>query len=118
MCYLGHSPRLGVNRTARVTVTDNDDPQGVLSFRNPRVTVYENVTSRIVELGIRRTKGTFGDVSVLVRTVGGGERWSPTLQSLKDAIAAKRGEKNATVGLDYVELSRRVNFPVSLSYWF
>ena len=115
MFFLGHSPRLGVNRTVRVTVRDNDDPQGVLSFRNARVTVPENVTSRIVELEIQRTKGTFGDVSVLVRTVGGGERWSPTLQSLKDAIAAKRGEKNATVGLDYVELSTRVNFPVSLS---
>jgi len=68
----------------------------------------------MVELEIQRTKGTFGDVSVLVRTVGGGERWSPTLQSLKEAIAGKGGEKNATVGLDYVELSQRVDFPVSV----
>lgn len=115
----GGSPRLGLNKTARITIKDNDDPQGVLSFRNTRITVPENATSgksRMVELDIQRTKGTFGDVSVLVRTVGGGERWSPILQSLKVAIAGKSGEKNATVGFDYVELSRRVNFPVSFSF--
>lgn len=115
--FSGHSPRLGLNRTARITIKDNDDPQGVFSFRNPRVTVPENATSgnsRVVELEIQRTKGTFGAVSVLVRSVGGGERWSPTLQSLKEAIAGKGGEKNATAGPDYVELSTRVNFPVRL----
>ena len=113
----GGSPRLDVNRTARVTIRDNDDPQGVLSFRTTRITVPENATSgksRIVELDVQRTKGTFGDVSVVVRTVGGGERWSPTLQSLQNAIAAKKGEKNATIGTDYVELSTRVTFPVRL----
>lgn len=112
----GGFPRLGVNKTVRITVRDNDDPQGVFSFRNTRITVPENATSgksRMVELEVRRTKGTFGDVSVLVRTVGGGEVWNPTLQSLKDAIAAKKDEKNATAGPDYVPLSTRVNFPVS-----
>ena len=113
----GGSPRLGLNRTARITIKDNDDPQGVLSFRTTLVKVPENATSgksRKVELEVQRTKGTFGDVSVLVRTVGGGERWSPTLQSLKNAIAGKKGEKNATIGTDYVELSTRVTFPVRL----
>jgi len=47
-----------------------------------------------------------------VRTVGGGERWNPTLPSLRNAIAAKKGEKNATIGTDYVELSTRVPFSV------
>ena len=106
-----------MNKTARITVTDNDDPQGLLSFRNPRISVPENATSgnsRMVELEIQRTKGTFGAVSVLVKTVGGGEGLNPTLQSLQAAIAGKGGEKNATVGLDYVELSARVNFPVRL----
>lgn len=114
----GHSPHLGVNRTVRISVTDNDDPQGVFSFRNPRITVPENATSgnsRMVELEIQRTKGTFGAVSVLVRSVGGGEPWNPSLQSLKSAIQGKVGEKNATIGLDYVELSARVNFPVRIS---
>ena len=101
-----------MNSTARITIKDNDDPQGVLSFRNPRITVAENASG--IELEIQRTQGTFGDVSVLVRTVGGGELWSPTMQSLKEAIAGKAGEKNATVGPDYVELSQRVNFPVRL----
>ena len=118
----GGSPRLGVNRTVRVTVRDNDDPQGVFSFRTTRITVPENATSgksRMVELEVQRTKGTFGDVSVLVRTVGGGEHWNPTLPSLKNAIAAKTGEKNATIGTDYVELSTRVTFPVRfVSYRF
>lgn len=103
----------------RITIKDNDDPQGVLSFRTTRITVPENATSgksRKVELEVQRTKGTFGDVSVLVRTVGGGERWSPILQSLKNAIAGKKGEKNATAGADYVELSTRVTFPVRLCF--
>lgn len=107
-----------MNRTVRISVTDNDDPQGVLSFRNPRITVPENATSgnsRMVELEIQRTKGTFGAVSVLVRSVGGGEPWNPSLQSLKSAVQGKGGEKNATIGLDYVELSARVNFPVRIS---
>ncbi|XP_068693739.1 adhesion G-protein coupled receptor V1-like isoform X3 [Montipora foliosa] len=107
-------PRLGVNKTVRITVKDNDDPRGVLSFRNPRVTVPENATSgntRVVELEIQRTKGTLGNVSVLVRTVGGGERWTSNLLSLKEAIARKTGQRNATVGPDYVELDFRVHFP-------
>ena len=102
----------------RISVTDNDDPQGVFSFRNPRITAPENATSgnsRMVELEIQRTKGTFGAVSVLVRSVGGGEQWNPSLQSLKSAIQGKGGEKNATFGRDYVELSTRVNFPVRIS---
>ena len=111
-----------MNRTVRVTVRDNDDPQGVFSFRTTRITVPENATSgksRMVELEVQRTKGTFGDVSVLVRTVGGGEHWNPTLPSLKNAIAAKTREKNATIGTDYVELSTRVTFPVRFgSYRF
>ena len=111
--FPGFSPRLGLNKTVRITIKDNDDPQGVLSFRNPRITVSENA-SRAVELEIQRTQGTFGDVSVLVRTVGGGEGWSPTMQSLKEAIAGKAGERNATAGPDYVQLSQRVNFPVRL----
>ena len=111
--FPGFSPRLCLNRTVRITIKDNDDPQGVLSFRNPRITASEN-SSRAVELEIQRTQGTFGDVSVLVRTVGGGEGWSPTMQSLKEAIAAKTGERNATAGPDYVQLSTRVNFPVRL----
>ena len=103
----------------RITIKDNDDPQGVLSFRTTRVTVPENATSgqtRLVELEVQRTKGTLGDVSVLVRTVGGGEHWSPTLQSLKNAIAGKKGEKNATVGNDYVELSTRATFSVRICF--
>ena len=113
----GDSPRLGLNRTARITIRDNDDPKGVFSFRTTRITVPENATSgnsRIVELEVQRTKGTLGVVSVLVRTVGGGERWNPTLPSLKNAIIAKKGEKNATIGTDYVELSTRLTFPVRL----
>ena len=101
----------------RITVKDNDDPRGVLSFRNPRITVPENATSgntRVVELEIQRTKGTLGDVSVLVRTVGGGESWTSNLLSLKEAIAGKRGQRNATVGPDYAELNDRVDFPVRL----
>ena len=104
-----------MNTTALITVRDNDDPQGVFSFRTTQITVPENATSgksRIVELEVQRTKGTFGIVSVLLRTVGGGEHWNPTLPSLKNAIEAKKGEKNATIGTDYVELSTRLTFPV------
>lgn len=114
-----------MNRTVRITIKDNDDPQGVFSFRTTRITVPENATSgksRMVDLEVQRTKGTFGDVSVLVRTVGGGERWNPALPSLKNAIAAKKGEKNATIGTDYVELSTRVTFSVRfvshLALWY
>ena len=99
-----------------VTVKDNDDPHGLFSFRVTRLSVPENATSgqrRTVELEVQRTKGTIGEVSVLVRTVGGGEPWTPTLNSLKAAVNGKSGEKNATVGLDYVGLSKRVYFPVS-----
>lgn len=99
----------------RIVVKDNDDPQGVFSFREPSVSVPEDATSgntRTVELEIQRTGGTLGNVSVIVRTIGGGEGWSPNLLSLKEAIAGKAGEKNATAGPDYEELEAKVDFAV------
>ncbi|XP_015763361.1 PREDICTED: G-protein coupled receptor 98-like [Acropora digitifera] len=107
------SPRLGLNKTVRIVVKDNDDPHGVFSFRRPSVSVPEDATSgntRTVELEIQRTGGTLGDVSVIVRTIGGGEDWSTNLLSLKEAISGKAGQKNATAGPDYEELEAKINF--------
>ena len=111
----GFSPRLGLNKTVRIVVKDNDDPHGVFSFRRPSVSVPEDATSgntRTVELEIQRTGGTLGNVSVIVRTIGGGEDWSTNLLSLKEAISGKAGQKNATAGPDYEELEAKINFAV------
>ena len=114
--FLGHSPRLGRNLTAKVTVQDDDSPHGILSFRTTKLWASENATNsgpRKVELEVQRTGGTLGQVSVLVRTVGGGEPWMTGSQSLKGAMDKGKLDANATVGRDYSRLRQKLTFSVS-----
>lgn len=114
----GDSPPLGTNTAALVNVKDNDDANGILSFKTTSISVPENATSgntRTVQLTIQRTGGTLGAVSVVVRTVGGGEPWDKDAspKELKDELAKRTKDANATVGNDYDKLEETVNFDVS-----
>ncbi|XP_048584248.1 adhesion G-protein coupled receptor V1 isoform X2 [Nematostella vectensis] len=109
-------PRLGTKLSATVTVQDNDDASGVISFKTTSMRMPENATSgntRVVTLEVQRTRGTLGEVSVLVRSVGGGEGWtsSASPQSLRDQLSQRSQDNNATVGNDYVQLYQIVRFP-------
>lgn len=118
----GHSPRLGANTAALVNVKDNDDANGVFSFKTTSIKVPENATSgntRTVQLTIQRTGGTLGAVSVIVRTIGGGEPWDKDVspKELKDELTKRPKDANATVGNDYNKLEQRVDFNVSIMFF-
>ena len=67
------------------------------------------------------TGGSYGRVSVQVRTVGGGEQWDQfvdmTAGGTNDTIGQVLGNRNpslqATAGQDYQKLERTVEFKVS-----
>ena len=105
--------RLGVNKTSSITIEDDDSPYGVLSFAANSLTVRENVS--VVDVIVSRTGGTYGDVSVLVRTIGGGESWtSGAREDLNDVLRKREKSSIAVIGDDYHSLSRRLTFIVSL----
>ena len=96
---------------------DNDDAKGVLSITAAALVVKEDATSgntRKVDLEIRRSKGTIGAVTVLVRSVGGGESWDSLAspQSLTNALASRKSYEKPVVGVDYDQLQTNVSFSV------
>ena len=108
---------MGPNLVALITVRDNDDAHGILSITIATTVVEEDATSgyiRKIDLNIRRSKGTIGNVSVLVRTVGGGESWDSIAspQSLSDALDSRKSYEKSVAGLDYVQLDTNVSFAV------
>eukprot|EP00929_Paragymnodinium_shiwhaense_P060095 TRINITY_DN30045_c0_g1_i1.p1 TRINITY_DN30045_c0_g1~~TRINITY_DN30045_c0_g1_i1.p1 ORF type:complete len:874 (-),score=165.01 TRINITY_DN30045_c0_g1_i1:31-2652(-) len=59
--------RLGENKTCCVTIIDDDDP-GVLKFAVDLVGVPASEEDELQEIRIRRTHGSRGEISVLVRS--------------------------------------------------
>lgn len=103
---------MGSNRTSTITIDDDDSPHGILFFNASSITVQENVTA--VDITVVRTAGTFGDVSVLVRTIGGGESWtSEASEEIGDLLRARQRANIPEIGDDYYELNRRLTFNVS-----
>ncbi len=68
------------------------------------------------------TGGTHGDVSVRVRTIGGGESWqgsvalrpSDVSNTIENALANTQDRPHATAALDYIEVNMDITFRVSL----
>lgn len=103
---------MGSNRTSTITIEDDDSPHGILSFNVSSITVQENVT--VVNITVLRTAGTFGDVSVLVRTIGGGESWtSGASEDIADLLRTRERASIPAIGDDYYALNRRLTFNVS-----
>ncbi|XP_066273052.1 adhesion G-protein coupled receptor V1-like isoform X1 [Branchiostoma lanceolatum] len=103
----GVSPRLNPEfSVAKITIQQNDNPYGVFSFTQSEVTTTEDSTdgtgTKIIYITVMRTGGTFGAVSVSVRSTGGGEVWTqnPDAPGLQAAMAADLRER-VTVGQDY-----------------
>lgn len=73
-----------------------------------------------VSLELQRTGGTLGTVSVMVRTVGGGEPWDrfASPQPLKTLLDKRNKDGSATVAQDYNQLLETVTFAVSTSLFF
>jgi hypothetical protein len=105
--------RLGSNKTSTITIQDDDSPHGILSFATHSITVLENVS--VVDVIVSRTGGTFGDVGVLVRTIGGGESWtSGAREDISVLLSTRERSSIAVIGDDYYALSSRLTFSVSL----
>ena len=104
--------RLGTNKTSIITIKDDDSPHGVLSFTFKSIIVHENVTR--VDVVVSRIGGTFGDVGVLVRSIGGGESWtSEASEDIRDVLGERDRSRIAEVGDDYYALRTRLTFNVS-----
>lgn len=103
---------MGSNTTSTITIKDDDSPHGILSFVSNLITVRENVN--IVHVIVSRAGGTFGDVGVLVRTIGGGESWtSSAKKDTRDLLSKRENSTSASIGNDYYALSTTLNFKVS-----
>ena len=94
-----------------------------LSCMQNRNTYFEPPLERNVKVSLFCfcTGGTHGDVSVRVRTIGGGESWqgSVTLRpsdvsnTIENALANTQDRPHATAGLDYREVNMDITFRVS-----
>ncbi|XP_053406312.1 adhesion G-protein coupled receptor V1-like [Mercenaria mercenaria] len=91
------SPRISyIHQSSVVKIEESNDPYGVLHIEPTYITVEERFQQ--VNLTIKRTGlvnedntgGIFGTVSVVVRTVGGGESWT-------SQINPKEGDGNDTI---------------------
>lgn len=79
------------------------------------MTVHEDVN--VVNIVVSRTGGTFGDVDVLVRTIGGGESWTSSAgRDITELLSTRKWSSDVVIGKDYYVLSRRVTFKVSEKY--
>ncbi|XP_039258016.2 adhesion G-protein coupled receptor V1-like isoform X1 [Styela clava] len=114
--YNGLSPRvLHSEAISRVTIKESDDARGILKFEQPEIIVNEksNDGSNIVVImvDILRTVGTFGEISVMMSTIGGGERWQDKYMrdvkgneqaddGIREYLLSQDGRR-ATAGEDY-----------------
>ncbi|CAH1797156.1 unnamed protein product [Owenia fusiformis] len=111
------SPRVsGMFSTANITIQGNDNPYGVLSvIATPSLVPEPGVAQIRVSRG---RGGSFGEISVQLRTIGGGEAWSntvvPEVSDATDTIAQALGvrdeSRRALGGQDYVILDQMITF--------
>eukprot|EP00118_Oscarella_pearsei_P022727 m.265821 g.265821 ORF g.265821 m.265821 type:complete len:6112 (+) comp40493_c2_seq23:779-19114(+) len=89
-----------------VTIKDDDDPRGVFTFAEAeKVVTEEDITgtgTRVV-LRVERKRGLFSQVSVVVRTFGGGENWKNFTSGVVPAAEAQ-------VNVDYQILNEVLTF--------
>ncbi|KAK3601208.1 hypothetical protein CHS0354_004408 [Potamilus streckersoni] len=112
------SPRLSSLYAASIVVIEeSNDPYGILEIVPQTVKVEEQYQT--VNLTVLRTAGIFGMVSVLVRTVGGGESWTSQIvpkpgATGNDTITEILGNRDrftsATGGQDYEVLDTKLIF--------
>ncbi|XP_033749541.1 adhesion G-protein coupled receptor V1-like [Pecten maximus] len=109
------SPRLSSLYTNSVVrIEESNDPYGVLCMEPSEISVEEEY--RQVNISIVRTGGLFGTVSVVVRTVGGGEMWtsmivpSPgdTNDTIRQVLGNRQSYNVARGGEDYDVLDTKV----------
>ncbi|KAH3717902.1 hypothetical protein DPMN_060698 [Dreissena polymorpha] len=115
---LSISPRISYLRaTSVVTILESNDPYGVLNMEPVTVTVNEAYQD--INITVKRTGGIFGTVSVLVRTVGGGEDWTGQIvprpgasgnNTITEVLGNRDRFTSATGGSDYVVLDTKVEF--------
>lgn len=110
------SPRLGDRILTNVTIQDNDNPFGTISFSSGSRAFNVDESSASVELTLERSGGTFSSSTVEVVTLGGGERWtkeitrnydanSPLLLQLRDITNPASAES------DYAPFRKKIIFP-------
>lgn len=107
------SPRLIAPTTLTATITDDDNPHGVFSFKNSQAIVKEEDhtgSGTRVTIHIVRHRGLFGTVAVLVRTFGGGEMWTNYTN-----VNRRPTGQSTQVNVDYQRLNEEVIFAVSTS---
>ena len=105
-----------------MTIRDNDNPFGIISFTSQSNRITTQESARQVTLRLQRTGGVFSRASVLVRSIGGGEAWQTgVLNSLsasspiKSAVTARVQAASAVVpNQDYLPLSTEIIFEVSI----
>ncbi|KAJ8018489.1 G-protein coupled receptor 98 [Holothuria leucospilota] len=104
---------------AMVTIEANNDPFGIFSISPVLVETTESEgTCKLVEMTITRSGGMFGDVSLMVRTVGGGEPWESDIitqstnetNTIGSALITSQGKLKASSGSDYEELQETLIF--------
>ncbi|XP_069137444.1 adhesion G-protein coupled receptor V1-like isoform X2 [Argopecten irradians] len=109
------SPRLSSLYTDSIVhIEESNDPYGVLCMEPSDISVEEEY--RQVNISIVRTGGLFGTVSVVVRTVGGGEMWtsmivpSPgdTNDTIRQVLGNRQSYNVARGGEDYDVLDTKV----------
>ncbi|XP_061172919.1 adhesion G-protein coupled receptor V1-like [Saccostrea echinata] len=112
------SPRLSfVASSSVVRIKESNDAYGVLNLEPSLVVIDEE--NRRVNFTIQRTGGLYGTISVLVRTVGGGEPWTSQIvpepnptsnDTITQILGARDGINAATAVRDYEILDTRVEF--------
>ncbi|XP_057301693.1 adhesion G-protein coupled receptor V1-like isoform X2 [Hydractinia symbiolongicarpus] len=108
-------PRLSANITSTVTIQDNDNPFGIISFSQKSRVITVDESAIFVELDIQRTGGTFSTASVEVVSIGGGELWSASIinniDPNSDVFKALRSrETAATSSYDYDAVRSKITF--------
>ncbi len=118
--FLASSPRISANNRSTITIRDNDSPFGIISFTSQSSEITTQESSGNVTLNLRRTGGVFSRVTVLVRSIGGGEPWQsevlsalPSNSPIRSAISARSKAASALPpNRDYIQLNKQITFPV------
>lgn len=108
-------PRLSANITSTITIQDNDNPFGIISFSQKSRVITVDESAIFVELDVERTGGTFSTASVEVVSIGGGELWSSSIVNNidpnSDVFKALRSRENAaTSNYDYDAVRSKITF--------
>lgn len=99
--YHNGSPRFGKNKISNVTIQDNDNPFGTISFALGSRAFSAEETSGFVELTVQRSGGTLSSSTIEILTMGGGEQWTQEIV------------KNHGVNSDFLKKLQSITSPAS-----